>query len=161
MIDPHAPNIVSPNGPQSSEPSATTCSPEASVDAGVDDLPEPSDGQIDAGPLLRLESETTENCGVNPPPTEDSNQPPRLSPLLGTSYSQSGRNAGGSSKKRSPESVRYEKLLRESGPSSGGKSRKPVLIEGRGCYGKLLAVFLLGRVGIAGPKLRELVMTRE
>jgi hypothetical protein len=59
-------------------------------------------------------------------------------PSSGTSYSQSIENARGSSKRRSPESVCYDKLLRENGPSSDRKSRKTVLIEGSVCYGKLL-----------------------
>jgi hypothetical protein len=88
-----------------------------------------------SGSLLGLEPTSAENTGQNPVIDEDSNlQPapePRLAPLLGTSYSQSIENAGGSSNRRSPEGVCYDKLLRENGPSSVRKSLKTVLTEGR------------------------------
>jgi len=66
-------------------------------------------------------------------------QPTGLDPLPGTSYSQSIENARGSSKRRSPESVRYGELLRENGTWSGQKSPKTATVEDRICYGKLLA----------------------
>ncbi|VWX49026.1 hypothetical protein NOVOSPHI9U_20200 [Novosphingobium sp. 9U] len=53
------------------------------------------------------------------------------SPLLGTSTSQVLEISGGSSKKRSPESICYPKLLPENGPLSGRKSRETVSAEGR------------------------------
>ena len=65
-------------------------------------------------------------------------QPTGLDPLPGTSYSQSIANARGSSKRRSPESVRYDELLRENGTWSGQKSPKTATVEDRICYGKLL-----------------------
>ena len=87
--------------------------------------------------LLGLEPSPTEKAGENPARPEDSNRVDLLAPLLGTTYSQGIENARGSSKERSPESVCYGKLLRESGPSSGQKSRKTVRVEDRVCYGKL------------------------
>lgn len=59
-------------------------------------------------------------------------------PLLGTSYSQSIEYARGSSERRSPEGACYDKLLREDGSSSPGKSRKTAIVEAPVCYGKLL-----------------------
>ena len=104
------------------------------------------DGDDDAVPLLGLEPHPTsaiEKAGQNPTSPEDSHPQSRRTPLLGTSYSQSVENAGGSSKRRSPESVCYDKLLRENGSSSGRKSRKTVIVEGRVCY------FVAGNFGEA------------
>ena len=52
-----------------------------------------------------------------PVPIKDSNRP-RRDPLLGTICSQSIENARGSSKRRSPESLCYTKLLHNSDPGS-------------------------------------------
>mgnify|MGYP001039952170 CR=1 FL=1 len=76
------------------------------------------------GPLLGLELTSIENTGQKPAISEDSNRTHRRAPLLGTSTSQVLEIPRGSSKKRSPESICYPKLLRENGPSSGRISRK-------------------------------------
>jgi hypothetical protein len=98
----------------------------------------PSTGE-DEMPLPGLEASIDEKARQNSTPMEDSNFSPRRGPLPGTSYSQSIENARGSSNGRSPESVRYDELLRENGSSSGQKSRKTATVEDRICYGKLLA----------------------
>ena len=87
-----------------------------------------------AVPLLGLESITTEKTGFISVHIEDSNQSHCYAPLLGTTASQSIEISRGSSKKRSPESICYAKLLREDGPSSGQKSRKTVPAEDGDCY---------------------------
>lgn len=61
-----------------------------------------------------------------------------MSPLLGTSTSESTEKLGKSSIRRSPERPCYEVLLREDAPSSLRKSRNTVSSERRGCYGNLL-----------------------
>ena len=83
-------------------------------------------------------SSAIEKAGQNSTLPGDLDHPPRHTPLLGTSTSQVLEISRGSSKKRSPESICYPKLLRENGPSSGRKSRKTVPVESRVCYGKLL-----------------------
>lgn len=70
--------------------------------------------------------------------SEDPNSPPASNPLLGTSTSQVLEVSWGSLERRSPESVCYNNLLRENGPSSARKSRNTVRFESSGCYGKLL-----------------------
>ena len=45
------------------------------------DAPQERDGAV---PLLGLEPANVENTGLNPVPSEDSNLPPLLAPLLGT-----------------------------------------------------------------------------
>jgi len=99
---------------------------------------EASEGALEDGddvsPLLALEPTCAGKPQENITTMEDSNRSPDSAPLLGTSYSQSIENARGSSERRSPESVCYDKLLRENDQSSGGKSRKNVLIERRDCY---------------------------
>jgi len=89
-----------------------------------------------AGPLPGLEPLATEKAGHNHESNETVGQPTGLGPLPGTSTSQVLEISRGSSKKRSPESICYPKLLRENGPSSGRKSHKIVRVEGRFCYGK-------------------------
>ena len=72
-------------------------------------------------PLLELEPSNppnTEITGEKSVMSKDSNQNPRLAPLLGTITSQVIEISRGSSERRSPESVCYEKLLRENDPSS-------------------------------------------
>lgn len=95
-----------------------------------------TNGTVDgdgAMPLLELEPSNAEKAGENPVATTGLNDPACYAPLLGTSYYQSIENARGSSEKRSPKGVCYDKLLQENGPSSGGKSRKIGLVEGRVC----------------------------
>lgn len=84
-------------------------------------------------PLLGLELTTTEKAGLNPIPSEDSNQSTPLAPLLGTIASQSTENSGKSSERRSPERGCYGELLRFDHPSSPRKSRKTVSYGPRGC----------------------------
>jgi hypothetical protein len=87
--------------------------------------------------LLGLEPKPTpdlEKAGQNLTNPANLDNQPCYAPLLGTSYSQSIENAGGSSEGRSPEGVCYDKLLREHASSLGRKPRKTVLVEGRGCY---------------------------
>jgi len=98
-------------------------------------------GRDGSSVLLGLEPQTSlspENAGQNLSHFADLDSQPCYAPLLGTSTSQVLEISRGSSKKRSPESICYPKLLRENGPSSGQKSRKIVSVEGRVCYGKLL-----------------------
>jgi hypothetical protein len=97
---------------------------------------EPIIASEDAGPLLGLDPQpppTTEKAGQNTGGAADLDDQPCYAPLLGTSNSQSIENARGSSKKRSPESICYPKLLRESTPASGRISRKTVHAEERDC----------------------------
>jgi hypothetical protein len=97
-------------------------------------------GRNGSGVLLGLEPQTSlslENAGQNLSHLADLDGQPCHAPLLGTSTSQVLEISRGSSKKRSPESICYTKLLRENGPSSGRKSRKTAPIEDRVCYGKL------------------------
>ena len=94
-------------------------------------------GRDDASVLLALEPQSTpdiEKEGENLPCLTDLGRQPCYAPLLGTSTSQVLEISRGSSKKRSPESICYPKLLRENGPSSGRKSRKTVPVESRVCY---------------------------
>jgi hypothetical protein len=86
-----------------------------------------------AGPLPRLEPLGIEKAEQNSTADADLDQQPCYAPLPGTIYSQSVENAGGSSQRRSPERVCYEKLLREDDPPSGRKPRKTAVVEGRCC----------------------------
>ena len=88
----------------------------------------------DVSLLLALKLTCAEKPQENIGAARDSNRSTNSAPLLGTSYSQSVENAGGSLKKRSPESVCYKKLLRENGPSLAGKSQKTVRYGAHDCY---------------------------
>jgi hypothetical protein len=93
-----------------------------------------------SGALLGLEQPAPldiEKAGQNSSDLTDLDSQPCYAPLLGTICSHLVENTGKSSDRRSPESVCYDKLLRENGPSSGEKFRKTVSVEGRDCYGKL------------------------
>ena len=114
-------------------------STKSSGDAGDDHAhPAPhgasSGSGVGAMPLLGLEPSITEKAGQNPAIVGDIARLASGAPLLGTSTSQVLEISRGSSKKRSPESICYPKLLRENGPPSGGKSRKTVRVGGRVCY---------------------------
>lgn len=89
----------------------------------------------DAVPLLGLEPPAVEKAGENSNSQADPASPTCYAPLLGTILSQSIENAGGSSERRSPESVCHDKLLRESGRSLGRKSQKTVRSDSPVCYG--------------------------
>lgn len=91
-------------------------------------------GREDASALLGLEPPAVEKAGENSNSQPDPASSTCYAPLLGTTLSQSIDNAGGSSEKRSPESICYPKLLRENGLSSGRKPSKTVPVEGRVCY---------------------------
>ena len=91
-----------------------------------------------SGDLLGLEPGTTEKAGLISETNEDSNPKSFGSPLLGTNIAEHAEKLGKSSQRRSPKRVCYDKLLRESGQSSSGKSQNTVVLEHRGCYGKLL-----------------------
>lgn len=65
------------------------------------------------------------------------------SPLLGTIASQSVEISRGSSERRSPESVCYEKLLRENDPSSPVTPQKITTSDARDCYGKFSPKFTI------------------
>ncbi|WP_242770418.1 hypothetical protein [Sphingopyxis sp. YF1] len=126
MIDPNAPNIVT------SIVSAETVEPDQ-IGIGVGS----ESDRIASGSANRDDDKTVDQVttsAVPSPAQVGSATSVMLDPLLGTSYSQSIENARGSSERRSPESVCYDKLLRENDQSSGGKSRKNVLIERRDCY---------------------------
>jgi integrase len=111
----------------------------ATQDGAPADFPSPAPFiPSNAGPLPGLEPVSIEKAEHNQVSTGAIDLPTGLGPLPGTSFSQRIENAGGSSERRSPERVCYDKLLREDGPSSPGKSQKTVLHRPRGCYGKLL-----------------------
>lgn len=112
----------------------------------------PDDG-AGSMPLLGLKPSIIEKAGENPVESEDSNRVDLLAPLLGTSFSQSIDNARGSSKRRSPESVCYDKLLRESRRSSGRKSRRTVLVEGGVCYGRSELLLNYHRMSTIVPRI--------
>ena len=104
--------------------------------ASLTEHPVDGQGRNGSSVLLELEPQQTpiiEKSEQNPTALTDLDNQPCYAPLLGTSYSQSTEITEGSSKRRSPESVCYNKLLRESGPSSGRKSQKTVNVGGRDC----------------------------
>lgn len=111
------------------KPDHTTGSPPSLTEHVAD-----GQGRDDAGVLLGLEPSAIEKAGENSTMPKDSNPSTCYAPLLGTICSHPVENTGLSSGRRCPESVCYDKLLREHGPTSGRKSRKTVSVEGRGCY---------------------------
>ena len=94
----------------------------ASCDALRDDA---EDGE-DVSPLLALEPTDFEKPAENPCQTKDSNQSPRLAPLLGTSTSEIVENAGKSSSGRSPTRACYSSLLQDGERLSPANSQKTV-----------------------------------
>lgn len=90
-----------------------------------------------SGVLLGLEPPSPpdiEKAGQNLTRPADLDHLPRHTPLLGTICSQSIDNAGGSSKRRSPESVCYTALLHSSGHQSSPNPRKTAANGREGCY---------------------------
>ena len=114
-----------------------TASTEASQDGarnGAGEFPSPAPVSLsNVGPLPGLEPLGIEKAGHNSTANADLDHQPCYAPLPGTSTSQVIEISRGSSRKRSPESICYPKLLRENGPSSGRKSRKTASVEGRVC----------------------------
>lgn len=94
--------------------------------------------QSGAGPLLGLETQTppcTEKSDEITAMPEDISEDLRRNPLLGTSYSQSIENVGGSSQDGPLKSFCYDKLLRFGTDSPQRKSQESAGYGPRGCYG--------------------------
>ena len=90
-----------------------------------------------SGALLGLEPSSPpaiEKAGQNLTRPADLDHLPRHTPLLGTICSQRIDNAGGSSKRRSPESVCYTELLHNPGLQSPPNPRKSAVNGREGCY---------------------------